>query len=672
MRASPKRVGLENVTRLRSEVLSPGHRMLRCRTDQAPSAILCGRFPTGDVMGPPDLLSLDRVQRAVGARYRVSAQIGAGGMAAVYAADDARHARRVAIKVLRPELTVALGVERFEREIVIAARLQHPHILPLVDSGAAEGLCFYVMPLVDGVSLRARLAREGELPIDDSLRLLREILEALAYAHAQQIVHRDIKPENIMLAAYGTRGTTRWHALVADFGVAKAVSVAATEAALTATGVAVGTPAYMSPEQAAADPSVDHRADLYAVGILAYEMLIGTPPFSGPTAQQVIAAHMTRAPESLVQRRPAISPELEAWVMRALEKRPADRWQSADEMLARLDVLAGGARERTSIAFPGAEPMERRFRLTADVCRRLDRQTLDAGIIGGEMRFLDSQTPSDVLVYFIHGTGQDHSVFRDLMSTVPYRSVAPTLVGFEPVAPQRLALSLTTHLGLLDQLLRATTSENDSAMPPHSPRRETIVILVGFSSGGDIALQLAAGRHGDPPRVDGVISLGCNLSFETCFVTRVFRQLGAVDEAGVIDGLRRVGSDARTLEEWIKVHEYFIGTFRKFGHEVAPVRRFSDDLVRPFEERPDVFPEVYRAATARVPVVRCLWEKSPGCSALIQALRLRNLDDPSVLGEHYTDESLAVQPGADHFDLIKPAILGPHLEAVVETIRRRL
>ena len=218
---------------------------------------------------------------AIAERYRVEREIGAGGMATVFLAQDVKHRRPVAVKVLRPELAQALGAERFLREIEIAAQLHHPHILPLFDSGEAAGRLYYVMPFVEGESLRQKLAREGALPIDEVIRLLGEIAGALAKAHHAGVIHRDIKPENILLAD--------GHALITDFGVARAVS-AAGSTGMTTLGMAVGTPAYMSPEQAAADPQLDHRADIYALGLVAYEMLSGRTTFTGGTPQQVLAA----------------------------------------------------------------------------------------------------------------------------------------------------------------------------------------------------------------------------------------------------------------------------------------------------------------------------------------------------------------------------------------------
>ncbi len=274
---------------------------------------------------------------ALADRYTLERLLGQGGMATVYLATDRKHGRQVAIKLLRPELGAALGTERFVREIEIAARLQHPHILPLLDSGGVqagpgqEARPYYVMPYVTGESLRERLAR-GPTPVAEAVRLLTEIADALATAHAQGVVHRDIKPENVMLSGR--------HALVMDFGVARAVREASTSSRLTSVGFALGTPAYMAPEQAAGDPAVDHRADLYALGIVAFEMLTGRFPYTATTPQQILAAHITQPPEPISGLRPDLPPALAEAVMRCLAKEPAARWGSAEALRDALERLA--------------------------------------------------------------------------------------------------------------------------------------------------------------------------------------------------------------------------------------------------------------------------------------------------------------------------------------------
>src|SRR5881628_2096065 len=254
---------------------------------------------------------LARLKAALAARYALERELGRGGMATVYLARDLRHGRLVAIKVLRPEIAAALGPERFLREIETAARLTHPHILPLHDSGQAGGSLYYVMPYVEGESLRDRLEREGPLPLEEALRITREVASALSYAHSHDVVHRDIKPENILLSG--------GEAVVADFGIARAITAAAGRN-LTETGIALGTPGYMSPEQASGGGPIDGRSDVYSLACVLYEMLVGEPAFTGPNAQVVIAKRFTDPVPSVRRLRETIPPAVDAAITRALAK----------------------------------------------------------------------------------------------------------------------------------------------------------------------------------------------------------------------------------------------------------------------------------------------------------------------------------------------------------------
>ena len=261
-----------------------------------------------------------RLTAALAGQYRIERKLGEGGMATVYLAEDLRHARKVAVKVVHPELAAVLGAERFLSEIHVTAALQHPHILPLFDSGQADGQLYYVMPFVDGESLRGRLHRERQLPIDEAVRLTREVASALDYAHRKGVIHRDIKPENILVHD--------GQAVVADFGIAIAVTNAG-GGRLTQTGLSLGTPQYMSPEQATGERDIDSRSDVYSLGAVTYEMLTGEAPFTGPTAQAIVAKVITSEPPNLVPQRKSIPQHVEDAVLKALEKMPADRFASA-------------------------------------------------------------------------------------------------------------------------------------------------------------------------------------------------------------------------------------------------------------------------------------------------------------------------------------------------------
>src|SRR5256886_270465 len=269
-------------------------------------------------------------------------------MATVYLARDRKHHRQVAIKVLKPELAAALGSERFLQEIEIAAGLTHPHILPLYDSGEATGLLYYVMPYVEGETLRNRLDGAGQLPLAEAVQITREVADALSYAHSHDVVHRDIKPENILLEA--------GHAVVSDFGIARAITAAAA-GNLTETGIALGTPGYMSPEQGAASGRVDERSDIYSLGCVLYEMLAGQPPYTGPSAESIVRQHLAAAPPRGSAMRAAVPPAIEEAIVRALAKTPADRFATAAEFVEALAAPAPRVRHtgrRTSRLAAGA------------------------------------------------------------------------------------------------------------------------------------------------------------------------------------------------------------------------------------------------------------------------------------------------------------------------------
>jgi Tol biopolymer transport system component len=288
----------------------------------------------------------ERLAAALAGRYTLERELGSGGMATVYLAQDVRHGRKVALKVMRPELAAVIGADRFLQEIKTTANLQHPHILPLHDSGEVNGTVFYVMPFIDGETLRDRLDREKQLPVEDAVRITREIADALGYAHGQGVIHRDIKPENILLQG--------GHALVADFGIALAAARTG-GSRMTETGMSLGTPTYMSPEQAMGERSLDARTDLYALGCVLYEMLAGEPPFAGPTPQAIVAKILTDEPRRLTELRKTVPPHIDAAAREALEKIPADRFATAADFAAAL-VTPGFTRPGDLRAAKGGVP----------------------------------------------------------------------------------------------------------------------------------------------------------------------------------------------------------------------------------------------------------------------------------------------------------------------------
>jgi serine/threonine-protein kinase len=357
----------------------------------------------------PTMALFEQLQRDLGTAYRLERELGGGGMSRVFEAEDASLKRRVVVKVLAPDLAAGLNQERFRREIQLAARLQHSCIVPVLSAGEAAGLPYYTMPFVDGESLRARLSRDGALPAGEVARIMRDVAEALSYAHEQSVIHRDIKPDNILLS--------RHHALVADFGVAKALSASSTAppVSLTQLGTALGTPAYMAPEQAAADDTADHRVDLYALGVVAYEALTGKPLFGERTPQAMLVAHAVEQPKPLRDVRSDVPAGLASLVMRLLEKNPDARPQSADDVLRELDVVAtpGATVVSSGVAYWNRSPATHRRRLAGIVVIVATAAAVAAAFVASRGRRVPSATAKDtvrsiaVLPFDAAGEGND-------------------------------------------------------------------------------------------------------------------------------------------------------------------------------------------------------------------------------------------------------------------------
>ena len=500
-------------------------------------------------------------------------------------------------------------------------------------------MLFFVMPYIEGETLRERIMRVGGLPIQESLRILRHVTDALAYAHTRGVVHRDIKPENVLLIDR--------HALVSDFGIAKAIrdmsnaETTATIGLTTAAGTILGTPAYMAPEQAGGE-TTDHRTDIYGVGILAYEMLTGRLPFRATTAQQMMAAHLTKPPDPISNCRPGIPPQLAIAVMKCLEKRAADRWQNATELLTTIEAL-----EEAQTPPPvetAHELIESRFKLTERICRKLNRATLDPRIIGDHLHYVDNQVRSDILVVFLHGLGLDHRDFEPILKRLSYRGVSPTLYGCEPERRGRISLSLADHVIILREWLREIAER-------HQPR---IIVMVGFSLGADMGFELLLGPTDEPgPAIDAFLSLDCNLNLDTCFVSQVLAALAPEHPEISVAELRRLGDTAASLDDWLNSQEYLVKVLRKFQGDIGVLQRAAADIVRPFRDEPgfEVFARWFRNARERVPVLRLVFPNDARSRDALTRLRLENLDS-GILGEEFPESAIRVSAVADHFALM--------------------
>ena len=606
---------------------------------------------------PKDLLTQllgERLQSVLHERYAIEREIGRGGMATVFLARDVKHDRQVALKVLHPELSVALGADRFLQEVQVTARLQHPHILPLFDSGKAGDLVFYVMPFIEGESLRACLDREKQLPVDQAVRIAARVADALDYAHRHGIVHRDIKPENILLHD----GT----ALVADFGIALAADQAGSDR-LTGTGLVVGTPAYMSPEQTAADRNLDGRSDIYSLGCVLYEMLAGEPPHTGATAQAVIAKTLAEQPRPLRSLRQTVPAHVDAAVHKALQKLPADRFASAADFAKSLIAADGAARPAASGAverWQGNNPtVDKRFQLGMEVCRKLNRATLDPRVIGGRIHYLDNEVESDILIVYLHGLGLDQSSFTEILRVLPYRGLAPTLYGFEPGEPRPARLSLSDHVTIMREFLRDAIGR----------LRPKLSVLVGFSHGADLGFEVLTVPPGEPRlAVDGFLSLGCNLDLGTCFVSTVLANLSADDTGKVVGDLRTLGSELQSLRDWMCLHDYLVRVFRKFEGDLAPLRVLAGEIVAPFNSPEPPFPRWYQNAITAVRCLRCVFSNSEADYRATQQVKLLHLDR-GILGPQYREETLVTEAEWNHFDLVDLALHRRHVEGMLTVLR---
>ncbi|HEX4562741.1 MAG TPA: serine/threonine-protein kinase [Gemmatimonadales bacterium] len=404
-----------------------------------------------------------QLEAALAGRFRFERELGGGGMSRVYLAEEVGLARKVVVKVLAPELSAGVNADRFRRETQLAASLQHPHIVPLLAAGTAGDLLYFTMPFVEGESLRARVKREGALPLRDAGRILHDVADALAYAHARGVVHRDIKPDNVLLSGN--------HALVADFGIAKAISSSGGSSGLTSVGVAIGTPAYMAPEQAAGDPTVDHRADIYSFGAMAYEALSGHQLFEGLSPQQTLAAHLTEPPEHIAKKRPQVPPELADLVMACLEKNAADRPQTADEVLRVLEgtaTLTSGGTRHTRTRTGSVAPLKPRTRWIVSAVAALAGIGLVWGIVGrsGGSPLDDDKVavaPFDVLDPSLQlwREGLVDILARSLDGAGPLRTVSPTLVvkrwmgRADPIAARQLGQNTGARIVVYGALLNS-------------------------------------------------------------------------------------------------------------------------------------------------------------------------------------------------------------------------
>jgi serine/threonine-protein kinase len=538
--------------------------------------------------------ALTAVAAAIRDRYEVERELGRGGMATVYLARDVHHDRRVAVKVMRSEVSASVGAERFLREVRVASRFTHPHILTLHDSGrvparltGADGsadLLYYVMPYVEGESLRDRLRREGQLPLGDALRIASEVADALAYAHGHGVIHRDIKPENILLAGSGVGASGSWHAVVADFGIARVLADGTAE--LTATGVSVGTPAYMSPEQATGERTIDARSDVYSLGCVVYEMLIGEPPYTGPTTSAVIARHLTAPLPSIRSVRPSVPAALETLVHRALEKVPADRIPTAGAFrdgVERIRVTSVGEDAEGSVGRAALAPRRAGRRLTQGSWKLLSAGAVVATLGIGIASFRLAQD---------RGPAGEPSAIPELdrkrVAVVPLRLLGDTTQTYLADASTDDLISALGRVGGLRVLARsamaarASTDRNLEAVDLARGRGAGSVVEGVFHLRGDsirLNVALVDVASGDQLWSDSFVRLSHDLAgLQDSVAVAIARRLGAVDAraSAVADRQPRRRANGAAYDAYLR------GRFLTSGLGVVPPD-VADSAIRLFE-----------------------------------------------------------------------------------------
>jgi serine/threonine protein kinase len=599
-------------------------------------------------------------------------------MGEVYRANDERLERDVALKVLPEE--VAQDEERlarFEREAKLLASLNHQNIATLygfetvqtpeesTDMDADPGLLtFLVMEFVEGEDLAALINR-GPIRIDDALPIALQIAEGLEAAHEQGIIHRDLKPANVMLSREGK-------VKVLDFGLAKAWQPAESEADLThsptltaqmtAHGALLGTAAYMSPEQVRGK-AVDTRADIWAFGVVLWEMLTGRRPFEGDAASDVFAAVLRDEPDW--GHMPGGLPQAVGRVLRrCLRRDVTKRLRHIGD--ARLELAE--AWEEPAIPEPGAASgfgpndieAERSWALTTDVCRHLNRETLDPAIIGDELRYLDNDRPSDVLVVYVPGFGFDHGAFSEILSRSRHRGVAVTLYGFEETRRRRTPLPIADHLTILRLFVESILEAS----------RPKTTLLTGFSSGADIVLRLISEGGMDHRHIDGALALSPNVSLETCFFSKRVAEILDGSDGEILDIARDVAAAMDTPLAWLQMNPYLMELVRKYHDDIDALRSHGRDIITPFlAEGESPLTGWYRKSKeARIGVRVVFAGAEESEQRGLRELMLAHVDH-QALGPDFSDSDFVSEPNASHMGLLNAEVIERHLRELLTFLR---
>jgi len=582
-------------------------------------------------------------------------------MGEVYRARDTKLDREIALKILPQEMALDPDWRRrFEREARAIAALDHPNIVGIHSLEHADNRDFFTMELVQGTTLDGMLAGGG-LPVPQLFQIGISVADAVSAAHEQGVTHRDLKPSNVMLDRAG-------RIRILDFGIAKMVETKSTAEDRTATmtqeltgpGVVLGTVPYMSPEQLQGKP-IDHRTDIFSLGVMLYEMACGSAPFRGTSVATIASTILRDEPPPLGERRKDLPAEFVRIVGRCLRKDPERRFQTAKDVRNELeDALqtegkgAGAATTDATTTVPVSK--EHSFMLTADLVRSIvDRSPR---MIGDRLTYLDNEVDSDVLLILMHGLGLDQRMFEGVLHNTAYRTIAPTLYGFGPRASFRPALSIRDHA----TLLRSLFADLQQRLRPRT------VVLCGFSSGADQLLHMVSSEEGLGIGADGLIALGSNVSRETCNVSGIFARMPAGDPESVLPQLKTLVAGIDSMRLWLVLHDYLVKILLKFGADPHALIRYADEIMAPFDtDEPTQFDDWYRAAIAKLPFVRFVFADDEAPS--IERVLSRHLDS-NVLGDGYTEATIA-RAAVGHMELAEAELVLHYTQAALDSVRGR-
>ncbi len=599
--------------------------------------------------------------------YSVDAEIGRGGMGVVYRATDTRLGRAVAIKVLPEDVADDDDrLARFDREAKLLASVQHQNIATIFGLEESDGRRFLVMELVEGETL-AELLERGPMPIEDALDSAIQIADGLEAAHERGVIHRDLKPANVMVS---TGGTIK----ILDFGLAKAPQPEVADAdptnsptltaQMTAAGAILGTAAYMSPEQARGR-DVDARADIWAFGVVLWEMLVGRPLFGGDSAGDTLAGVLRDTPDWKLLSS-SVPPGVGRLLKRCLRRDPGNRLRHIGDARIELEEASeepSSSGVENAMGFvPSEETTEVKWTLTTDMCRHLNRETLDPTVIGDDLSYLDNHRQSDVLVVYLHGIVSDNAQYEETLRRSQYRGVAVTLYGFEESRHRRTPLCIDDHLTILRSFLESIVETV----------RPTTTIFAGFSSGADLVLRVVSEGGVDSGLIDGVLALSPNVSLETCFFSRRMADIPEDGGEVVLELAREMAGNLKTKQEWMMLTPYLVEFVRRFHADARSLRTVAQDIAAPFL-RGGGFPSAdwYRRARDAGLGVRLVFAGDEESEvAGLRNLMLAHLDH-QIFGPDFNDADMVIEPNQLHMGLVTPDVVERQVEELLELIRRQ-